>query len=112
MTERAFVTTAQVCEAAGISPPTAHRWSKAGLLPPYERLHGGRHGQFARWPAHAVEQARWVKLKISELYSFEEIRALIVAGEFEKSRLRELTEPSKPDPENAKASSDEDGSSD
>ena len=48
----------------------------------------------------------------SELYSFEEIRALIVAGEFEKSRLRELTEPSKPAPENAKASSDEDGGSD
>ncbi|WAS90537.1 helix-turn-helix domain-containing protein [Nannocystis punicea] len=85
MSEGVFVTTAQVCEAAGISPATAHRWSKAGLLPPYERIHRGRHGQLARWPAHAVEQARWVKRKLSELFSFDEIRALLEAGEFDKS---------------------------
>lgn len=91
MSEGAFVATAQVCEAAGISPATAHRWSKAGLLPPYERIHRGRHGQFARWPAYAVEQARWVKKKIGELFSFDEIRALLDAGEFDKSQGCDLT---------------------
>lgn len=95
MAEGAFVTTAQVCEAAGISPATAHRWSKAGLLPPYERIHRGRHGQFARWPAHAVEQARWVKKKIGELLSFDEIRALLEAGEFARSQAKGLTSPKK-----------------
>lgn len=91
MSEEGFVTTAQVRAAAGISAATAHRWSKAGLLPPYERIHRGRHGQFARWPAHAVEQARWVKKKLGELLSFDEIRALLEAGEFEKSRSLGLT---------------------
>lgn len=91
MSEGVFVTTAQVCEAAGISPATAHRWSKAGLLPPYERIHRGRHGQLARWPAHAVEQARWVKKKLGELFSFDEIRALLEAGEFAKSHGLWLT---------------------
>jgi len=97
MSEGAFVTTAQVCEAAGISPATAHRWSKAGLLPPYERIHRGRHGQFARWPAHAVEQARWVKKKIGELLSFDEIRALLRSGEFEKSHSSDLAKSKKPE---------------
>lgn len=91
MAEGAFVTTAQVCEAAGISPATAHRWSKAGLLPPYERIHRGRHGQLARWPVHAVEQARWVKKKLGELFSFDEIRALLEAGEFDRSQSKDLT---------------------
>lgn len=44
----ARMSTAQVCEAAGISSATALRWSRAGLLPPYERIHGGKRGQYAR----------------------------------------------------------------
>lgn len=77
-----YVTTAQVCAAAGISAPTALRWSKAGLLPPYERVHGGKRGQYARWPAHAPDQARWVKARLGELYSFEEIRSMLERGAF------------------------------
>lgn len=82
MSRPTYVTTAQVCAAAGISGPTALRWSKAGLLPPYERVHGGKRGQFARWPAHAAEQAAWVKAKLAELLSFDEIRGLLAEGEF------------------------------
>lgn len=82
MPEDGYVSTATVCEAAGISSATALRWSKAGLLPPYERVHGGKRGQFARWPAYAPEQARWVKAKLAKLFSRDEIVAMLAAGEF------------------------------
>lgn len=81
-----YATTAQVCEAADISGPTAMRWSKAGMLPPYERIHGGKRGQYARWPAHAVEQARWVKAMLGKMYSFDEIREMVERGEFVPTR--------------------------
>lgn len=77
-----YVSTAQVCEAAGISSATALRWSKASLLPPYERIHGGKRGQYARWPAHTPEQAKWVKAQLAKLFSREEIVAKLAAGEF------------------------------
>lgn len=87
MAGRTYVTTAQVCAAAGISAATALRWSKAGLLPPYERVHGGKRGQFARWPAHAAEQAVWVKAKLEALLNFAEIASMLAEGEFEKSQV-------------------------
>jgi hypothetical protein len=86
MAERPHATTAEVCAAAAISTATAHRWSKAGLLPPYETIHQGRRGQFARWPAHAVAQAAWVAEKLKERHTFPEILAMLAAGEFENSR--------------------------
>ena len=82
MPEDGYVSTTQVCEAAGLSGATALRWSKAGLLPPYERVHGGKRGQYAHWPAHAPEQARWVKAKLAKLFSRDEIVAMLAAGEF------------------------------
>lgn len=77
--------TATVCEAAGICSAIALRWSKAGLLPPYERVHGGKRGQYACWPAYALEQARWVKAKLAKLFSRGEIVAMLAAGEFSPS---------------------------
>jgi len=77
-----YVATAAVCEAAGISSATALRWSKAGLLPPYERVHGGKRGQYARWPAHAPEQARWVKARLDQGLTFAEIVEMLAAGAF------------------------------
>jgi type I restriction enzyme R subunit len=91
-----FTTTAQVCDAAEISGPTALRWSKLGLLPPYERIHGGKRGQFARWPAHTPEQARWVKHQLARLHSFDEIVAMLARGDFTPSQSGNIPTPTKP----------------
>lgn len=81
-----WATTAQVCEAAGISGPTAFRWSQKGVLPPYQKVHGGQRGLSARWPLHAPEQARWVKGLLDEGLTFDEIRDAIERGDFRAGR--------------------------
>lgn len=48
---------------------------------------GARHGRSARWPLHAPEQAAWVRDRLEEGHTFEEIRAMLEAGEFKPSPL-------------------------
>lgn len=78
-------TTAQVCAAAGISGPTAFRWSQKGVLPPYQKVHGGQRGLSARWPLDAPEQAAWVKEQLDAGHTFPEIVTMLAAGEFHPS---------------------------
>lgn len=79
---RDWVTTAQVAEAAGVHPTTLARWSKLGLLPERVHLNLGRRGRAFRWPPHALEQAQWVKARIDDMWTMEEIRAALERGEF------------------------------
>lgn len=61
------------------------RWSKIGLLPPYQVIHGGVRARSARWPEHAPEQARWVRVQIDQGMTFEEIGAALAKGAFRQT---------------------------
>lgn len=64
---------------------TALGWSRRGVLPPYQRIHGGARGQSARWPLHAPAQAAWVRVRLDAGFTFAEIAAMLERGEFESS---------------------------
>jgi DNA-binding transcriptional MerR regulator len=71
------VTTAQVAEAAGVSPSTVQRWAKKyGVLPAYVDQHGGRLGRQAVWPPESVEIAGLVRQMLALGLSFEQIRVV------------------------------------
>ena len=78
----AWVATAEVARAAGVSEVTIRRWAQRGVLPAYEVHHGGRRGHAAMWPAHAPQQARWVLEQLDARRSWEDIVAALQAGEF------------------------------
>lgn len=76
------MTTDQVAAAADVGAKTVLRWSKIGLLPPYQVIRGGVRARSARWPAHAPAQARWVRTHIDAGLTFAEILAALGRGEF------------------------------
>lgn len=78
-----WLTSAQVAEAAGVSPATIHRWSDLGVLPAPQIHHGGRRGRVARWDPTVVAQARWVHAQLEAGYSFKEIQEKLERGEFD-----------------------------
>ncbi len=82
----AWVTTAEVAKAAGVSQATIHRWGRLGVMPKYEVHHGGRRGHVAMWPAHAPQQAVWVLEQLEARRTWEDIRAALEAGEFVKGK--------------------------
>ena len=79
------MTTDQVAAAADVGAKTVLRWSKTGLLPPYQVIRGGARARSARWPAHAPEQARWVRARIEAGLTFADILAALARGEFKSS---------------------------
>jgi hypothetical protein len=83
-----WVTTEMVAAAADVGQKTALRWAKIGLLPAYRVTHGGARARSARWPAHAPEQARWIRARIEEGLTFPEIFAAL-----ERSEFREKNQP-------------------
>jgi hypothetical protein len=58
-------------------------WVRRGVLPAYETVYGGKHGRSARWPLHAVEQAAWVRARLEEGHTFDEIKSMLSHGEFD-----------------------------
>ena len=68
-----WATTAQVAAAAGVTDSTVMKWAARGVLPAYQTVYGGRRGRSARWPLHAPEQARWVRSRLDQGWTFEEI---------------------------------------
>jgi DNA-binding transcriptional MerR regulator len=79
-----WVTTEMVAAAADVGQKTVLRWAKIGLLPAYQVIHGGARARSARWPAHAPEQARWIRARIEEGLTFPEIFAALERGDFKK----------------------------
>lgn len=77
-----WITTALVAEAVGVHPTTLQRWAKVGLLPEPVLIARGRKGRSHWWPPVTVEQARWVKARIDELWTTEEIREALAQGAF------------------------------
>ena len=57
-------------------------WADKGVLPAYEVVYGGTRGRSSRWPLEAPAQAAWVRERLDEGHTFEEIKAMLAAGEF------------------------------
>jgi DNA-binding transcriptional MerR regulator len=79
---RDWLSTAQIAEEAGVHPTTLQRWAKQGLLPTPTLLSMGRKGRFHRWPPESLEQARWVKARVDELWTIDEIHEALERGDF------------------------------
>ena len=61
---------------------TAQDWARRGVLPAYQRIHGGARGQSARWPLYAPAQAAWVRARLDAGFTFAEIAEMLERGEF------------------------------
>ena len=76
-----FSTTQDLMDAAGVSRRTIWVWIGLGLLDePVKVSQGNPGGVFNRFPAAAVERARFIAAKRLEGYLHEEIKAMIEAG--------------------------------
>jgi DNA-binding transcriptional MerR regulator len=74
----AFATTDDIMAAASITRSTVKVWAELGLLPPPIKMSLSRAGGvFNRYPARAVEQARFVAEKRAAGFTYDEIRALL-----------------------------------
>ena len=70
----AFASTEEVAEAAGgVTTHTLRRWCDKGALPEPTRTGVARGGTYNRWPAWAVERARWVRSMLDQGYTLEEV---------------------------------------
>ena len=76
------VTTQVVASAAAVHPSTISRWVALGVLPRPEIIYRGKRGKQTRWPAHAPEQAAWVKAQLDDGLTFDEIKAALARGDF------------------------------
>ena len=76
------MTTVQVVEAAGVHASTLGRWQRRGLLPEPIFVSLGKRGRSQRWPPHATAQAAWVKARLEDGWTFDEIAAALERGDF------------------------------
>ena len=72
------VSTAVLCEAAGISTPTLQRWVARGLLPRCVRQNPGT-GVRGMYPATALERVREIASLRSRGFNLDEIAAKFAA---------------------------------
>jgi len=80
-----FATMADIMEAAGVTRRTVRVWIARGLLTtPIKVSHGYPTGVFNRFPAHTLEQARFVVAMREQGVSIDEIAALVAARDWTK----------------------------
>lgn len=71
-----FATTDDLVQITGLTAETMYDWADKGLLPAPEVVSDGRRGIKARWPAQALERARFVMAK-REFYTLAEIAEMV-----------------------------------
>lgn len=91
---RDWVTTAQVAQAAGVHQSTLGRWQRRGLLPQPVFVSLGKRGRSQRWPPHAIQQAAWIKVRLEDGWTFEEIAEAVARGV--SGHLEHQTSPEEP----------------
>ncbi len=70
----AFASTGEVAAAAGgVTRQTLWRWSDKGALPQPTLYGVARGGTHNRWPAWAVERARWIRTMLDEGFTLDEV---------------------------------------
>ena len=89
---RKWATTAEVATAAGRTNQGVMNWVEKGVLPGYEVVFGGKRGRSSRWPLEAPAQAAWVRDRLDEGHTFDEIKAMLAAGEFKPPPVNELND--------------------
>lgn len=83
----AFATTDDIMAAANITRSTVKVWSELGLLPPPLKMSlGMAGGVFNRYPAWAVDRARFVAVKRAAGFTYDEIRAMLASLEVQEAR--------------------------
>jgi DNA-binding transcriptional MerR regulator len=76
----AFATTDDIMAAASITRSTVKVWAELGLLPqPIKMSLSRAGGVFNRYPARAVEQARFVAEKRAAGFTYDEIRVMLAS---------------------------------
>lgn len=84
------ITTAQIAEAAGITPKQVRVWGKRGLLPAPQIAYRGRRGRGAVWSDGALEQSLWVRAQLEAGHTVDDVLQLLGRGAFVLDRVREL----------------------
>jgi DNA-binding transcriptional MerR regulator len=83
----AFASTDDIMAAASITRSTVKTWENMGLLPtPLKISLGMGGGVFNRYPAWAVERARFVAEKRAAGFTFDEVRAMLAKMEAQEAR--------------------------
>jgi DNA-binding transcriptional MerR regulator len=87
-----FATMADIMEAAGMTRRTIRVWIERGLLTkPSMSRRATRAGVFNRFPAHVLDQARFIVAMREQGLSLDEIAALVAARDW----TRRLAVPSR-----------------
>ena len=83
----AFASTDDIMAAASITRSTVKTWEHMGLLPaPLKISLGMGGGVFNRYPAWAVERARFVAEKRAAGFTYDEVRAMLAKMEAQEAR--------------------------
>jgi DNA-binding transcriptional MerR regulator len=100
----AFATTDDIMAAASITRSTVKVWAELGLLPPPIKMSLSRAGGvFNRYPARAVEQARFVAEKRAAGFTYDEIRAMLANLAAQEARQARADAPADVKPSAAEA---------
>ena len=83
----AFASTDDIMAAASITRSTVKTWEHMGLLPvPLKISLGMGGGVFNRYPAWAVERARFIAEKRAAGFTYDEVRAMLAKMEAQEGR--------------------------
>jgi DNA-binding transcriptional MerR regulator len=83
----AFASTDDIMAAASITRSTVKTWENMGLLPaPLKISLGMGGGVFNRYPAWAVERARFIAEKRAAGFTYDEVRAMLAKMEAQETR--------------------------
>ncbi|MBZ5713951.1 helix-turn-helix transcriptional regulator [Nannocystis pusilla] len=73
--KRRFVTNEELIAVTGVSRQSLNLWVKKGLLPAPTLISDGKSGVRSRWPAEALERAKFI-VEVRRHYALSEIVAL------------------------------------
>ena len=83
----AFASTDDIMAAASITRSTVKTWEHMGLLPtPLKISLGMGGGVFNRYPAWAVERARFIAEKRAAGFTYDEVRVMLAKMEAQEGR--------------------------
>ena len=74
--KRRFVTNEELIAVTGVSRQSLNLWVKKGLLPAPTLISDGKSGVRSRWPAEALERAKFI-VEARKHYALSEIVELV-----------------------------------
>lgn len=84
----AFASTDDIMAAASITRSTVKTWQDMGFLPePLKISLGMAGGVFNRYPAWAVDRARFVAEKRAAGFTYDEVRAMLAKQDAQEARM-------------------------